>query len=48
MNTRKIIDIIINIPNEYEYVIDIDYNYDYVIDIEDNDFDYCGYREIRL
>ena len=43
---RKIIEIIINIPNEYEYVIDIDYNYEYVIDIDYNyeyvidEFDY--------
>jgi len=44
---RKIIEIIINIPNEYEYVIDnyeyvID-NYEYVIDY-DFDYEYCDYN----
>jgi len=37
---RKIIEIIINIPNEYEYVID---NYEYVIDY-DFDYEYCDYN----
>lgn len=44
---RKIIEIIINIPNEYEYVIDnyeyVINNYEYVIDY-DFDYEYCDYN----